>query len=298
LTDSLRSMTGYGSGSRSSDGLEVACELRCVNHRYLKVSAHLPDGLAGLQGSVERKLRDTIERGSLSLTVQVTRENRELEMPLDDRRLSACHKRLQELWEGINPEGDAVQLADVLQAYALSEENNGRKEDAEKLDELLIAALDEALDSLRLMQVREGDHLRAELYRLCEKIENCLSMVQEGQGNALTQLTERYLSRINALIANGEISVDSRELAREVAVLTEKTDVTEEMERLNGHLAQYREAVDSGGRVGRRLEFLTQEMLREANTMAAKVNRLEIASVVVDCKVEIDRLREQTQNIE
>jgi len=149
-----------------------------------------------------------------------------------------------------------------------------------------------------LMQVREGDHLRAELYRLCEKIENCLSMVQEGQGNALTQLTERYLSRINALIANGEISVDSRELAREVAVLTEKTDVTEEMERLNGHLAQYREAVDSGGRVGRRLEFLTQEMLREANTMAAKVNRLEIASVVVDCKVEIDRLREQTQNIE
>ena len=285
-------MTGYGSGTHSSDLFEVTCELRCVNHRYLKVSAHLPEGLANLQGSVERKLRDTIERGSLSLTVQVTRGHLENEVGFNLEGLAACRQRLQAFWP------TPLRLSDVLQAYALTQGNESWKKGDEKLEEFLILALDKALAALRAMQVREGDHLRVELHRLCEVIESCLTSVTEGQGEALEQLSRRYLSRINGLLTSGEIEVDSKDYAREVAVLTEKSDVTEELERLSGHLAQYREVVDSGGRVGRRLEFLTQEMLREANTMAAKVNRLEIATVVVNCKVEIDRLREQTQNIE
>lgn len=290
-------MTGYGSGSHAADLLEVTCELRCVNHRYLKVSAHLPEGLASQQGSVERKLRETIERGSLSLTVQVTRAHADDEFGLDFQRLEACRERLQAFWSKTDAT-DGVKLTDVLQAYLFTQGDEGFKKGDEDLEDLLLSALDGALSALRKMQVREGEHLRVELHRLCDAIDSCLVSVSEGQGEALEALSKRYLKRINGLLTSGEIAADSKEYAREVAVLTEKSDVTEELERLSGHLAQYREVVESGGRVGRRLEFLTQEMLREANTMAAKVNRLEIAAVVVNCKVEIDRLREQTQNIE
>lgn len=162
----------------------------------------------------------------------------------------------------------------------------------------LMELLDKALAALVAMRRREGGQLRADLARHCDVVEASLAVVGERSPMVVAEYHERLAARVRELLAAGKVQIDQDQLAREVAIFAERCDVSEEITRLGGHLEQFRSAMDSPEPAGRKLDFIAQEMLREANTIASKSNDVQIARAVVEIKTAIDRLKEQVQNAE
>ncbi|MDE0961154.1 MAG: YicC family protein [Planctomycetota bacterium] len=287
-------MTGFGSGSREAAGWRVKAEMRSVNHRHLKVSSHLPDTLQAMHSKIDALLRKKLERGSISLTLALE--------PSDDSAQQSevesvrnCYEKLCALRDEISP-GQEVKLVDAIQ---LSEDHGTVVIETEgDVSQLVLETIELAVVDLRQMQENEGDHLRKEFHRLIGCISGGLDQVEAMLPDVKNWLLTRFQDRIRQLMVSGGVDLEPKDLARELGLQVERSDITEELARLRGHLEEYGKNIDVGGRVGRRLDFLTQEMFREANTMASKVARYDLAHTVVDIKVEVDRLREQTQNIE
>ena len=287
-------MTGFGSGSREATGLRVKSEVRSVNHRHLKISSHLPEAYIGLQVEIDSMLRDKLERGSISLSLMIE-ESREAVELSEVESVRHTYEKLCALRDEIAP-GQEVTLSEAIQ---LRSEQPGIVSDPDQeTTQLVLDTIGDALANLRQMQANEGEHLLKEFHRILGRIDSGLDEVEAVLPEAMNWLQERFRERVQLLVAPGGVELESKDLAREIGVQIERSDITEEMTRMRGHLVEYRKVVSEGGRVGRRLDFLTQEMFREANTMTSKVARYDLAHKVVDIKVEVDRLREQTQNIE
>ena len=292
MTDSLRSMTGFGSGSRETGAVRVKVELRSVNHRYLKLSCHLPDPFASLQGQIDNYLRDKIERGSLSVSIQLEDANDGGDCGFDE--IKRNYEKLCALRDEVAPDQE-VKISDALQIQGL---DGVALKTSEESEALLMNALEDAVADLRQMQQSEGERLHEEFNRILNCIEKGIGQLEEALPGAMKWLGERFQERIRQWVEPIGVDLDSQDLAREIGLLAERSDITEELTRLRGHLVEYRKVISEGGRAGRRLDFLTQEMFREANTMASKLPRHDLAHTVVEIKVQVDRLREQTQNIE
>jgi uncharacterized protein (TIGR00255 family) len=290
-------MTGFGSGRRESAAVRVQIELRSVNHRYLKIAAHVPDELAWTQHPIEQRIRTLVERGSLSLSLEVETIEEGTGPILDGARLERLWREVRAVRDRIAPE-ERVSFSDLLALPGVVSVADPIAGHHDAVLPVIEGAVDDALEALRAMQAREGDHLRVELGAIAVDLETWLAEIAQALPAAAAQNRDRYRARVIELLAGLEVEVDAGDLWREAALLAERADVTEELGRLRGHLVQFRRLLEEGGRVGRRLDFLTQEMFREANTMASKLNRSELSQKVVDAKAEIDRLREQTQNIE
>ena len=296
MGDTIRSMTGFGSGVREVNGFHITAEISSVNHRYLRVSSHLPEELAWAQRRVEARVRDAFVRGSLNVVLNLE-SSRPADFDIDAEFLKRLYRRVDEVRAEIVPD-EEIRLRDLLMLEGVVQLHGSTEVRAEEVLPVLEQVVDEAVKGLREMQQREGSHLHDELQELLGELDRGLEAVSEllpgvAQGNR-----ERYLARIREFLSGTGVEVESSDLLREVAVLAEKADITEELGRLRGHLEQFRETLTEGNRVGRKLDFLTQEMFREANTMAAKANHHAVARQVVEMKAGIDRLREQTQNIE
>ncbi|RUA11477.1 MAG: YicC family protein [Bacillota bacterium] len=290
----LRSMTGFGSGSREATGLRVKSEVRSVNHRHLKISSHLPEAYIGLQVEIDSLLREKLERGSISLSLVIEESQQAVELS-EVESVRHTYEKLCALRDEIAP-GQEVTLSEAIQ---LRSEQPGIVSDPDQeTTQLVLDTIGDSLANLRQMQANEGEHLLKEFHRILGRIDSGLDEVEAVLPEAMNWLQERFHERVRQLVAPGGVELESKDLAREIGVQVERSDITEEMTRMRGHLAEYRKVVSEGGRVGRRLDFLTQEMFREANTMTSKVARYDLAHKVVDIKVEVDRLREQTQNIE
>jgi len=293
LTDCLRSMTGFGSGSREAGNVRVKVELRSVNHRYLKVASHLPDSFSSLQWQIDNYLRENIERGSLSLSIQLE----DADEGADNcgfEQIKRNYDRLCALRDEMAP-GQEVKISDAI--LLQGQDGLGYKVD-EKSNGVLMDALEDAVADLRQMQQNEGERLLEEFNRILDCVEKGIGELEEALPGAMQWLGERFHERIRQWVEPIGVDLDPQDLAREIGILAERSDITEELTRLRGHLIEYRKVILGGGRVGRRLDFLTQEMFREANTMASKLPRHDLAHTVVEIKVQVDRLREQTQNIE
>ncbi|MEE2883024.1 MAG: YicC/YloC family endoribonuclease [Planctomycetota bacterium] len=286
-------MTGFGSGSRETDKVRVRVELRSVNHRYLKISSHLPDAFSSLQGQIDNFLKDKIGRGSISISIQVE----DIDNGLDNSGFVAIKKnyeRLCLLRDEIAP-GQEVKISDVIQMQGMEGLEHQTDEES---DAQLMNALEEAVETLRQMQESEGERLREEFNRILSCVEKGITELEEALPDAMQWLGQRFKERIRQWVEPTGVDLDTQDLAREIGIQAERSDITEELARLRGHLVEYRKVISEGGRAGRRLDFLTQEMFREANTMASKLPRHDLAHTVVEIKVQVDRLREQTQNIE
>lgn len=295
----LRSMTGFGTGVRNESSFHVSVELRSVNHRYMKVSSRVPEDLPWLQERVESAVRKRFGRGAVNVTVRIDQATQAGRVQVDRALLANLVEELQEAAQELGVES-GVQLRDLLplEGVVRSAADVLPGDADQKLQEAVDGALEAAFEKITEMQVREGRHLSDELTRILGEIEGALDGVVELAPEAADQNRDRYQRRLEDFLRDGGVEIAPTDVLREVAILAEKADITEETERLRGHLLQYREALDMGDRVGRKLDFLAQEMLREANTMAAKANHLALSQLVVELKTEIDRLREQTQNIE
>jgi uncharacterized protein (TIGR00255 family) len=290
----IRSMTGFGAGHGAAGGEALDVEARSVNHKFCEVKVRLPRELAALEHDAVKQVRERLARGGVDVTVRRAGTTGTL-VPRVDLELAAAYARaFEELRARLGLAG-AVGLADVAAAEGVLRLEE-RALDTDAAREALRAALDAALDGLVAMRAREGEALARDLEVRLAAVEALVARAAELVPRSVDHLKARLAERVEELTRG--VPLDPARLAQEVALLADRTDVTEEVTRLGSHLAQARALLRSGEPTGRKLDFLVQEMHREVNTIGSKSQSAEIAAIVVSAKAEVERMREQVQNVE
>ena len=290
-----RSMTGFGRGEAAGDGRTWVAELRTVNHRFLDQRVVLPRLFAAFEEPVKKRVAAIFDRGRVDLTFSLQGlATVEPQLAVNEPVARQYRRCLQQLLDEYNIEG-SVTLRDMLTLRdVISLEEQRPDMDAEWL--LISAALDAALKDCDIMREKEGQALKEELLGRLAKFEAIVRRI-EGSIPELQQQRQLDLRlRIGKLLDG--LDLDPIRLAQETALMADKSDVTEEITRLGSHMAQFRAFLASDEPVGRRLDFLLQEFLREVNTLSSKIANATIAHLGVEMKNEIEKLREQVQNIE
>ena len=284
-------MTGFARGSAETEIGVLSCELRAVNHRYLDVSFRLPDELRPHERALHQRVAAVIRRGKVdcSLHYRPTFDD-DRELVLDQRLVALIGDRLQEI-KDIIPHTAAVNPFDVLRWPGVVTE---AEIDAEPLVAATSELLEKTLESLRSMRASEGDRIAAMIISRCDDIDRLAESVRRRMPEVLEAAAAKQRERIEKL----DVEADPGRLEVELALVAQKLDVAEEVDRLGSHLSEVRQAVDSDEPVGRRLDFLMQELNREANTLGSKSADAETTRVAVDLKVLIEQMREQIQNVE
>lgn len=290
-----RSMTGYGRARGLDDGREIVVEIRAVNHRYYEFSARLPKGLLFLEEKLKALLSEEISRGKVEISVTVTRpESAGMEVSANTELALAYLSALRGMNErlGLN---DNLELSDILRlpdVLTVTKE----PEDEEAVTQAVLKVAREALDSFLEMRRAEGAKLVEDLAGKISALEVMRGRVAQLEPESTENYRQRLLAKLQELL--GERDIDEQRILTETAIFADKIAVDEETVRLKSHLEQFGSLLESGGAVGRKLDFLVQEMNREVNTIGSKAQNLEITKLVVDMKAEIEKIREQIQNIE
>jgi len=293
----IQSMTGYGAAEVAHDGVAYALEIRAVNHRYLKLSIKLPEHLQFLETDVDRQVRAKLARGSVLYTLKTRQEMQSGQRALNLDVLQQYVAALTSVRvpEGVTPTIDLATVASlpgVCEGPLLDEET--RRTHAKVIGGLT----DRALDQVSAMRRQEGQALRSDLAACCGAIRQELEQVFERAPAVIEEYHERLRQRVLTLTRAAQLELDASSLAKEVAVFADRADISEEITRLRSHLDQFDQICERDDSAGRTLDFLSQELLREANTIASKSNDATIARGVVEIKRWIDRLKEQVQNVE
>ncbi len=289
-------MTGFGRGSHSEDSISVSVELKTVNNRFLDINLRLPSDLQQLESEIKRAIGARLSRGRVDVNLQVDREESveyELNRPLIRGYLDVLRQIQDEFSLPGNPDINVVaRLPGVM---------NVRKADVlPETGRVVSIALEGALDDLNRMRESEGALLRTELLSRLVNIEDRLGPVE----SEAVKVSEEYLERLNKRIgellrkSDSQIEIDQSRLAQEVAYLADRADISEEIARLRTHIEHFRSIVDDAKEVGKRLDFLTQELNREANTITSKTNNMTVKEHALQIKSEIEKIREQVQNVE
>ena len=284
-------MTGFGQAQLEGEWLRVAASARTVNHRNLDLAIRLPEDLRPIERRIGDCLRAELHRGRVDVRVEVTHLG---SRPVEVRVSRGAVEELRRAAAELDSEGPA--FADLLrlpEVVKLSLEPHSWNEEDHRL---VLGAVEAARDQAVAARRSEGERLAEIVSGFLDELGRLLEEVEARRPEARQRLEESFRHRLDELLAGSPPS-DER-LAQEVALLVERTDVQEEIDRLRAHLEHGRELLDSGEPVGRRLEFLSQELLREINTLGAKSRDLPILRSVLDAKAACDRLREQVQNIE
>ena len=266
----IRSMTGYGAAERVTETVRVAVEIRAVNNKFLKVTVRRPDGLGSAEAAIERQVRDRISRGTV--TVNLAAET--------------------------GGGGGEVPLEALLGLPGVFGSDEVRLTEIENLGAEVEAAVAAAIERLDAMRETEGRATAADMASTLGDIERGVAAIEPRAPEVVEAYRDRLRERVSALLDGMEVPADDALLVREVAFFAERSDINEELSRLKSHVGQFRALLGETEPVGRKLEFLTQEMVREVNTLGAKSSDLNISRQVVEMKAKVDRLREQTQNIE
>lgn len=289
----IRSMTGFGSVSDVDEGRHFSLEVRTLNGKHLKCHVRLPDELSGLEPELESVLHKQLARGTVTMSVRHQDRSRHAAAEINQEALQQYIDQLKSIGEVTFDAAALLHLPGVL----VHEPTDSRRRDSA----LLLGRL--ATEACRVvieMRKDEGEKLRADLESHLSSINTSLIEVEARVPEVNQLFSDRLQSRMKSML--GELGADVREedLLREVAVFSEKSDIAEEIARLRGHLSQFEELLDGDGSspVGRTLDFLTQEMLREANTMGSKCLDPTVSRQVVSIKGDVDRIKEQVQNVE
>jgi uncharacterized protein (TIGR00255 family) len=287
-------MTGFGLGEvpLSSGKLEV--EIRGVNHRFLDVRVRVPRELADLTGFLEQVSREKLTRGRYDVAMRV--EGTSLTLPVLDReRARAAYGALCELRDEVAP-GSEVPLS-ILAAIPDLFVYSAQRE-TERVRDATRAAFDLAVAALDAMRLREGTALKDDLARRLAHIRRIAGDIAKRSPDVLESHRKRLRERAERLRTSVDMDIDTPRLEQEIAMFAERSDISEELTRLESHVAQFSALVDGDEAIGRRLDFLLQEMAREANTVGAKSPDAPISHAIVEAKAEIERMREQVQNVE
>ena len=295
----LRSMTGFGSSSIEIEGMQYSVEIRSVNNKYFKAQVRLPDELLALETELESELARRIARGSVSVTIRRDGALSPESLSVDVGMVQSMLSSLEAAVPGSLTDRCTIDLANLLQVPGVLVQEPVTAL-VDRVRPVLLELLGQAVDAMVQMREREGLVLREDLLGFREGILARLSVVADRAPAVVEQYQQRLRQRMEQLIEQVGGAVAQEDLLKEVAVYAERTDISEEVVRLSGHLDQFRDLVasDDGEPVGRTLDFLAQEMLREANTIASKSADSEISRSIVEIKGLIDRIKEQSANAE
>ena len=290
----IRSMTGYGGAEGMVGGVRVSVELRTVNHRFFSPSIKLPSEFARWEAEVREALRTRIARGHVTVTARVDRAHRATIAAIDELKFAHYVQELRSLQERYELGGD-VDVATVLR---MPDVMSSREDEALGTSAELVAVVTAAADALTDMRGQEGQRLAAYLRERIAVIEACLGRIEERAPARLVEQRDRLRQSVRELTEG--LAVDEARLAQEIALLADRLDVGEELSRFRSHIVAFRAALDDRGGepVGKRLGFLLQEMLREANTTGSKGTDAIIQRETITVKEELERIREQVENLE
>jgi len=291
----LRSMTGFGAGRAAVGSEDVSVELRSVNAKFIEVKARLPRELSSLEPLAIKVVKDRLARGTVDLTVKRALRSANGVVPTVDPHLAKEYRRaLSEVAKAAGlPDDVAVRDVALMPNVIRLEEPQADVEDAGKA---LDKALGLALDALSKMRQREGEAIGVDLSTRLDTVARVVGELKGLAPRAVDAYRDRLAERVAELTRG--VPLDPSRLAQEVALLAERTDVAEELTRLDSHLGQFRALMAAPEPAGRKMDFLVQEMHREVNTTGSKSQHAEIAGRVVTLKAELERIREQVQNVE
>lgn len=294
----IRSMTGYGRGEGAYEGVNITIELRSVNNRYLDCSVKMPRTYIFAEEALKERVQNKVGRGKVDVFVNITHTGGEALSVTVNEELAKGYIsalwRLYELGNGqtVKMDYSATELArfpDVLMVEK-------QEEDMDSMKAQMLEVLDLAIEDFNSMRTREGAKLAADILNRADAIESMTAMVEQRSPQTVSEYRARLEAKMQEVLQN--VQIEQSRLLTEAAIFADKVAVDEETVRLRSHLEQLRGMLDNGGAVGRKLDFLIQEFNREANTIGSKCNDIEITRTVVDIKAEIEKIREQVQNIE
>lgn len=292
----ISSMTGYGRGQYTSDGMDVTVEIKSVNHRYFEFSARIPRNFLFLEEKLKSFFGQTIQRGKVECFVQIT--------CLDDENVSVSaniplarsyQSALKNIAESLGVSADVS--ANALSRFNDVLELKKSEIDEEKVWNTVKVAADEALKGIVAMRRAEGEKLKNDVLSRLDFISDKVSMIEERSPETVKEYSEKLLTRMREALGDN-IHIDEQRILTEAAIYADKVAVAEETVRLSSHMSQLKTFLISDEAIGRKMDFLVQEMNREANTIGSKAQDVEIARAVLDIKAEIEKIREQIQNIE
>ena len=291
----MYSMTGYGRGAASMEGRELTIELKSVNNRFLDIGMKLPRQLSFLEDGLRKLLNDSLSRGHVDVFVNYRNLRSDAKtVRVDEALLKAYLASARESAKALDLADDltlskALTLPDVTTILPADE-------DQQALTELAQAVMSEAIENLKVMRHKEGERLKMDLSARMDTMTGYAAAIEKRAPAVAEEYRAKLTARIEELL--GETEVDRARLATEVAIFADRAAIDEEIVRLNTHLVHFRELLDADEPVGRKMDFLVQEMNRECNTIGSKANDAELTSIVLLSKAEIEKLREQIQNIE
>ena len=290
-------MTGYGEAQGEADGVSYAAEVKTVNNRYLKTIIKLPELASFLEEDIDKLLRKNILRGTINYVLRLKDTSASTLFDIDETALQAVVEKLSRAGSSTGING-AIDIGNLLTLPGIIQPAMPDKERAGQIRKFVLEISQEALDKLKQMRATEGDYLEVDIKKCCTTIEEGLEQIRGRTDVVIQEYADKLKKRVNELLAHAEITMDEGILAREVAIFADRSDISEEIARLESHLQQFAQCYRGSDQAGRRLDFISQEMLREANTIASKASDTETTRYVVDIKCQIDRIKEQVQNIE
>lgn len=293
----LLSMTGFGEAHLQEGELSVAVEVRSVNSRYFKLSFKCPEAYSVLEGEVEGVVRSAVRRGTVQVSLRVDRAHSPEDYRLNVGVLAAYRRQLETLHNEWHVAG-SVPLENLLMLPGVVEESLPRGGAAQEDWPLVRRALEGAIQALDRMRRDEGEAMSRDLRTNAEQVAAGLQVVEGRAPQVAAAYRGRLEERLRKTLTEYQVTLDPGELVKEVGLFAERSDISEEVVRLRSHLEQLHSFLGESESTGRKLEFLTQEMFRETNTIGSKANDVEISRQVIEMKTAIERIREMIQNVE
>lgn len=294
-------MTGFGEAQRKQAGLAASVEVRTVNSRYFKLTVRASEGYGALESQIEAVVRERIKRGTVSVSLRVDREELSEDFGLNPRVLEHYRAQLAPYLATGNSSSDgldAALLAALVQLPGVVREAGLTAEDLQRDWPLVRETLEAALANMAHMRESEGRAMAADLAANCGAIAAELKEIDRRAPDVAAAYRARLAERIGRVLSEYNVSLNPGDLVREVGLFAERCDISEEIVRLRSHLEQFAAITALDESAGRKLDFLTQEMFRETNTIGSKANDVEIARRVIEIKTAIERIREMIQNVE
>ena len=290
-------MTGHGEAYCQQDATSLAVEVRTINNRYFKLTLRAGEGYAALESRIDSVVRQQIRRGTVQGSLRLDRDAAADQFKLNIPVLASYRRQLETLYDQLHV-SDTIHLESLLGLPGVVDERTARTVDTDRDWPLIERGLREALDGLTRMRTEEGRAMAADLQSNLQLMAAEVDRIAERVPLVVNAYRERLTDRLNQLLSGFDVRVEAADVIREVGIFAERSDISEEIVRLRSHLDQFQSILGDTESNGRKLEFLTQEMFRETNTIGSKANDAEIARHVIEIKTAIERMREMIQNVE
>lgn len=298
----LKSMTGFGRSETTCDNFYIKAEIKSVNNRFSEVNIKLPRFLYPLEERIRKEILQFINRGKLDVFISADYQAGDnVTLKVDKPLAKAYHEALKEIGEAVDGDIATLNKAQEILFLARTQDVINVKEglfDVESIWEIVKNTVDAAVNNLVQMRITEGENIKGDFLKRADLIEEKLGQIEKRSPLVVEEYQEKLHTRLTELLQKENIKVEPERILQEVAIFADRTSITEEIVRLKSHIKQFRQILKSDEPVGRKLDFLIQEFNREANTIGSKANDYTLAQLVVDIKAEIEKIREQVQNIE